>query len=134
VEQAGSLPFSKREYVMNYAANTQVQNAIGTPRTLEMQAISHITHQLVAANTPDADPLDRTRALNGNLKLWSMLVEDLSDPGNTLPDPIKGSYISLGMFAHRASLKALTAEADLAPLIRINVDVLEALNQQRLAA
>jgi flagellar protein FlaF len=115
---------------MSYAAYAKVQNAIETPRDLEIRAISHITHQLVAANTPEADPRDRTRALNGNIRLWSMLVEDLSDPGNALPDPIKGAYISLGMFAHRASLKALTGGGDLASLIRINVDVLEALNQQ----
>jgi flagellar biosynthesis regulator FlaF len=118
---------------MSYAAYAKVQNAIETPRDLEIRAISHITHQLVAVNMPEADPLDRTRALNGNIRLWSMLVEDLSDAGNALPDPVKGSYISLGLFAHRASIAALTEAADLAPLIRINVDVLEALDQQRMA-
>ena len=119
---------------MSYAAYAAVQNAVETPRDLEIRAISHITRQLVDANTPEADPLDRVRALNGNIRLWSMLVDDLSDPANALPDPVKGNYISLGLFAHRASLKALSHATDLSPLIRINTDVLEALDQQRQAA
>jgi flagellar biosynthesis regulator FlaF len=120
--------------MMSYAAYATVQNATETPRDLEMRAISHITHQLVEANKDDADPMDRARALNGNLRLWATLVEDLSDAGNALPDKIKGSYISLGLFSRRASLEALTAKSDLAPLIQINVDLLEALNTQRQAA
>ena len=119
---------------MSYVAYTAVQNAVETPRDLEIRAISHITRQLIEANTPEADPLDRTRALNGNMRLWSLLVEDLSSPGNALPDPVKANYISLGLFAHRASLKALSRAMDLSPLIQINTDVLEALDQQRQAA
>jgi flagellar biosynthesis regulator FlaF len=119
---------------MSYAAYATVQNAIETPRDLEVRAIAHITRQLIEVNTPEADPLDRTRALNGNMRLWSLLVEDLSAPGNALPDPIKANYISLGLFAHRASMKALSRAMDLSPLIQINTDVLEALDQQRQAA
>jgi len=119
---------------MSYAAYASVQNAVETPRDLEIRAISHITHQLVEANKPEAEPIDRARALNGNLRLWSMLVQDLADPANALPDAIKGRYISLGLFARRVSLNALTAQSDLSALIRINTDVLDALNHQRQAA
>jgi flagellar biosynthesis regulator FlaF len=119
---------------MSYTAYATTQNAIETPRDLEIRAISHITRQLIEANTPEAAPLARTRALNGNIRLWALLIEDLADPGNALPDPIKGSYISLGLFAHRASLKALSRATDLSPLIQLNTDVLDALDQQRMAA
>ncbi len=119
---------------MSYAAYAGVQNAVETPRDLEIRAISHITSQLVQANTPDAEPMTRVRALNGNLRLWSLLMEYLSDPANALPDTLKASYISLGMFAHRTSLAALTSATDLSGLIRINTDVLDALDHQRLAA
>jgi flagellar protein FlaF len=119
---------------MSYTAYAATQNAVETLRDLEFRAIAHITRQLIDANTPEGDPLHRTRALNGNLRLWSLLVEDLSAPGNALPDAIKANYISLGLFAHRASLKALSRAMDLSPLIQINTDVLEALDQQRQAA
>jgi flagellar protein FlaF len=116
---------------MTYAAYAGVQNAIESARDLEIRAISHITRQLIEANHSGVEPLTRTRALNGNIRLWSLLMQDLHSPGNALPDVIKARYISLGLFARRNSLKAIQNEADLAPLIRLNTDVLEALDRQR---
>jgi flagellar protein FlaF len=119
---------------MSYAAYAGAQNASENARDLEIRTISHITRQLVDANTRDAEPQSRIRALNGNVRLWSLLIEDLSDPGNALPDALKGSYISLGIFARRASLGALTETSDLSTLIKINTDVLDALDHQRQAS
>jgi flagellar protein FlaF len=118
---------------MGYGAYAEIQKATETPRDLESRAISHITHQLKSANAPDANPLDRIRALNGNMRLWSLLIEDLSGENNALPEALRARYISLGLFAHRASQAALSSRVDLSGLIRINTDVLDALNQQRMA-
>lgn len=118
---------------MSYAAYAGAQKASETPRDLEMRAVSHVTRQLVNANEPSTDPMSRIRALNNNIKLWSTLIEDLSEPGNALPDGLKASYISLGLFARRTSLAALSGGIDLSTLIRLNVDVLEALDHQRTA-
>jgi flagellar biosynthesis regulator FlaF len=119
---------------MSYAAYAGIQKATESPRDLEIRTISHITHQLAEANVPDVDPMTRVRALNGNIRLWTLLVEYLSDPANALPAPIKASYISLGLFARRASLAALSTTTDLSTLIRINTDVLDALDYQRQAS
>ena len=119
---------------MSYAAYAGVQNAAESARDLEIRAISHITRQLIEANHQGVAPLTRTRALNGNIRLWSLLMQDLQKPGNALPEIVKARYISLGLFARRTSLKAIRNASDLAPLIRINTDVLEALDRQRQAA
>jgi flagellar protein FlaF len=119
---------------MSYAAYAGAQQAAETPRDLEIRAISHITSQLLDANKPDAEPMSRIRALNGNVRLWSLLTEYLSDPANALPDSIKASYISLGVFARRTSVAALTTSTDLSTLIGLNTDVLEALDHQRQAS
>ena len=118
---------------MSYAAYAGVQKSTESSRDLEIRAISFTTQQLAQANKPDAEPLDRIRALNGNIRLWGMLVEDLSDPGNALPEPIKANYISLGLYVRRASLTALSkaTATDLTTLISINTDVLDALDYQR---
>ena len=118
---------------MSYAAYAGVQQANETARDLEIRAISHITRQLTDANTPDAKPMDRIRALNGNIRLWSLLIADLYEPGNSLPDTLKATYISLGLFARRVSMAALTSAMDLSTLIRLNTDILDALHQQRQA-
>lgn len=119
---------------MSYAAYANTQNATETPRDLEFRAISHVTRRLGEANTPDGDPMARIRALNGNTQMWSLLVADLSGPANMLPDTIKAGYISLGWYARRASLAAMSNKADLSTLISINTDVLEALERQRAKA
>jgi len=119
---------------MSYAAYANVQKATETARDIEIRAVSHVTKRLAEVNEPDAAPLERVLALNDNIKLWNMLIEDLEDPGNALPDVLKASYISIGMFARRSSLAALSQDTNLATLIDINIDVLEALNSQRLAA
>lgn len=119
---------------MSYAAYAEVQHAAETPRDLEIRTISHVTRDLAAANKPDVDPMTRIRALNGNIRLWSTLIEDLSDPANALPAKIKANYVSLGLFARRASLAALTTPAELSTLIQINTDVLDALDHQRQAS
>jgi flagellar protein FlaF len=115
---------------MSYTAYAGVQKASETPRELEIRAVSFITRQLSEANRADADRMTRIRALNGNAKLWSMLIADLSNPDNALPDTLKASYISIGLFAKRASVAALFGNTDLSPLIQINTDLLEALNYQ----
>lgn len=116
---------------MSYAAYAGVQKASESGRDLEIRAISHITRQLIEANTPQVDRMTRIRALNGNVRLWSLLMQDLHHPDNALPDALKARYVSLGLFARRTSLKALSNTSDLGPLIRINTDVLEALDRQR---
>ena len=119
---------------MSYAAYASTQKAIEGPRDLEIRAISHITGKLAAANDPGVEALDRIRALNGNIRLWSLLTQDLADPGNALPAQVKANYLSIGAFAKRASVAALTTKTDLSTLIQINTDVLEALESQRRAA
>jgi flagellar protein FlaF len=119
---------------MSYAAYAGAQKASESPRDLEISAISYITRQMTEANQPDAAPMTRIRALNGNVRLWSLLMNDLSQPENALPETIKASYISLGIYARRTSVAALSSQADLAPLIAINTDVLEALDHQRQAS
>jgi flagellar protein FlaF len=118
---------------MSYAAYAGAQQAAETPRDLEIRAISYITHQLTEANRPDADAIGRIRALNGNVRLWSLLISDLSGPDNGLPEAVKTSYIQLGFFARRASVAALLPGTDLSTLIRINTDILDALDHQRMA-
>lgn len=116
---------------MSYAIYAGIQRANESARDLEFRAISHITRQMTEANRPGADPVARIRALNGNIRLWSLLMADLAGPDNALPEVIRGNYIALGRFARRASVAALPDNSSLDTLISINTDVLDALSRQR---
>ena len=115
---------------MSYSTYAKIQSANESGRDLEIRAISHITRQLADANAPGTEPMTRIRALNGNIQLWTLLMQDLNDPGNALPAPIKARYVSIGLYARRASMTALSKATDLTTLIRINTDVLDALDYQ----
>ena len=116
---------------MSYAAYAGVQQASEAPRDLEIRAIAHVTRQLTEADQPGAELMSRIRALNANAKLWGLLIDDLSNPDNGLPDGLKARYMSLGLFARRLSLHLMTAPGGLATLVQLNTDVLDALGHQR---
>lgn len=119
---------------MSYDAYAATQKAAEAPRDLEIRAIAHVTRQISEADKPGVDTMTRIRALNANSKLWGLIMRDLSNPDNALPDVLKARYISLGMFARRRSLQAMTDQSDLSTLIQLNTDVLEALDYQRQAS
>ena len=116
---------------MSYQSYAAQEKASESPRDLEIRAISFVTRQLMEANTAGADLMARIRALNANMRLWAIMVEDLSQPDNALPAAIKARYISLGSFAKRHSVASLMDGSDMSGLIQINTDVLEALEYQR---
>jgi flagellar protein FlaF len=116
---------------MSHNAYAMTQQATEAPRDLEIRAIAFVTRQLTAANQPDAELITRIRALNVNMQMWTLLVDDLSQPDNALPEVLKARYISLGLFAKRRSLAALMDRSDLSVLIQLNTDVLDALEYQR---
>jgi flagellar protein FlaF len=119
---------------MSYNAYATVQQATEAPRDLEIRAVAFVTRQLTAANQPGAELMTRIRALNANMQMWTLLVDDLSQPDNALPEAIKARYISIGLFAKRHSLASLMDGSDLSVLIQLNTDILDALEYQRQSA
>ena len=118
---------------MSYQAYARLQKATEAPRDLEIRAISFVTSQLIEADAPGADAMTRIRALNANMKLWSILVQDLESAGNGLPHAIKVRYVSIGHFVRRRCMAALMDQGGLADLVGFNTDILDALNYQRQA-
>ena len=79
---------------MSYNAYAMTQQATEAPRDLEIRAIAFVTRQLTAANQPDAELITRIRALNANMQMWTLLVDDLSQPDNALPEVLKARLSS----------------------------------------
>jgi flagellar protein FlaF len=115
---------------MTYAAYSQVQQASESPRDLEIRAVADITRRLENANKPDANPIERVKALYWNNRMWTIFIRDLAEPTNKLPEKLRGSYISLGLFVQRHCAAAMAGNRDISALITINRDLLEALDQQ----
>jgi flagellar biosynthesis activator protein FlaF len=49
----------------------------------------------------NAPRIQQVRALADNRRLWMMVTDLMRDPGNSLPEPLKASIISLGASVQR---------------------------------
>ena len=107
-----------------YAAQ---QNAAASPREVELRAFRYVNGLLAAATDLSA----RARALHKTHMLWSLLIDDLAQPGNALPPDLKGRLISLGLWAQREAASRLDDAASLEPLLALHRDMIAGLEAQQ---
>ncbi|MEL6582739.1 MAG: flagellar biosynthesis regulator FlaF [Pseudomonadota bacterium] len=110
---------------------------LNTPRALEYTAFSHTTSALSRAQNPTSHPstpVDRTaqcaqrlEALHRNLMLWTVIFAAVTDPGNQLPRALCGQIAELAQFVAKYTEQARKTDADLEPLIDINVAIMRGL-------
>jgi flagellar protein FlaF len=110
--------------LLRYAAQ---QNAAASPREVELRAFRYVNGLLAAA----ADLPARARALHKTHQLWSLLIVDLSQPGNALPADLRGRLVSLGLWAQREAAARLDDQGSLEPLIALHRDMIEGLEAQQ---
>lgn len=108
-----------------YRKNLSVTDA---PHQTEFRAFAHVIHALRSAESGDA--ATRTRALYETHKLWSVLVSDLAEDGNGLPNDLKAQLISIGLWACKYSMSAMSSDLPLEPLIAVNTNIAQGLSDQ----
>jgi len=109
--------------ITRYAAQ---QNAAATPREIELRAFRYVNGLLAAA----ADVPSRAAALHKAHQLWSLLLSDLTLPGNALPADLKGRLVSLGLWAQRETSARLDDRGSLAGLLELHRDMIAGLEAQ----
>lgn len=103
------------------------QNAAASPREVELRAFRYVNGLLATATDVPA----RAKALHKTHQLWSLLISDLSQPGNALPPDLKGRLISLGLWAQREAASRLGDAASLEALIALHRDMIAGLEAQQ---
>ena len=109
--------------ITRYAAQ---QNAAATPREIELRAFRYVNGLLTAA----VDVPSRAAALHKTHQLWSLLLSDLTLPGNALPADLKGKLVSLSLWAQREAAARLDDGGSLAPLLELHRDMIAGLEAQ----
>lgn len=94
------------------------------PRDIEYAAFSHVTRQLKAAQR---GRLPAPAAVYNNTALWTALATDLADTGNSLPDQLKASLLSLSIFSIRHGQAVAAGRATVDALIDVNLAIMKAL-------
>lgn len=88
-------------YQFSYAEVSQESAA--TARDREREAMDHAIAALTRAEAAGPRSREATEAIYVTRNLWAMLVEDLAEPGNGLPEELRASLISIGLWIMRES-------------------------------
>jgi len=103
------------------AAYAQTQTRALSGRPLESEALAKAARLLESARTRPGDPGALGEALDYNLKLWTVFQADLAEPGNPLPDNLKGELLSLSLFMDKSAARLLAGYDE--DVLRAMIDV-----------
>ena len=95
------------------------------PREQEADVFRRVTGALRAAR--GGTPIEQTKALADNTRLWMMIGDLLRDPANALPPSLRASVVSVGQAVQREMRQA---KPDFAFLITVNEDITAGLSGQ----
>ena len=108
-----------------YAATAQ---AVKTPRNIEFAVLARVTKNLQnGAKNRAKDFPGFVKALDQNRQMWDIFAQDLLDPENKLPDPLKVQILGLAEFTRKQTQQVLTQKAAVKPLLEINAALLRGL-------
>jgi flagellar biosynthesis activator protein FlaF len=83
-------------YQFSYAEVAQESGA--NARDRERQALGHAIALLERAEEAGPRSREAVEAIYVTRNLWSILVEDLANPENALPDELRANLISIGLW------------------------------------
>jgi flagellar protein FlaF len=96
-------------------------------RGIEYRVFAERTAALEDAIRPDAPAATRVLALHDNRAFWNLLACDLASETNGLSDLLRANLLSLAIWVHRETSRAMHEGAPLNDLIGINRIVMQGL-------
>lgn len=98
-----------------------------TDKSLEYDVVARVTSGLRAASS-DVENFGLTaRAVDENRRMWSLIASSVGDSDNQYPPELKAQLFYLYEFTLLHSRKILQGEADVHPLVDINLSILRGL-------
>jgi flagellar protein FlaF len=99
-----------------------------SPRDAEAAILARITARMAAAGAggPTGFP-QLAQALSDNRRFWTAAATDLAGPGNTLPEALRASLLSLAAFTISHTSQVLGGDAGVEALVEINRAVIRGL-------
>lgn len=112
----------------------QAFNAYASPsaatksdRSLEYDVVARATSNLKAASSQTSAFSALAQAVDENRRMWSLIASSVGDSENRFPPELKAQLFYLYEFTLLHSRKILRGEADIHPLVDINMSILRGL-------
>lgn len=121
----------------NYSqmAYSNANLGIKSDRAIEYELIARITKRMREANAklPYSFP-DLAAALDENRRLWTIFAVDVAAKDNKLPSELRTMITELANFTLTHTQRVLAKDADIAPLVDINLAIMKGLSQHEVSA
>ena len=115
--------------MFEFAYNDIIDESPKAMRAQEKMALDRVILLLREAQAAGPGAMSKVNALYQLRRLWSVFLEDLSNPDNALPERLRAGIISIGIWVNREIDRLMTgASSDLSPLIEINEIIRDGLN------
>lgn len=108
----------------SYASPTRSTASL---RGVEYQAFARVTRDLSEYRLDESQFAQFAKALNDNLRLWTVLGVDVAREGNALPAELRSKIFYLFEFTHQHTQKVMRGEAEVDVLLDINKAVMRGL-------
>ena len=103
-------------------------------RDTEYRAFARVTRQLAGASANDTDFPALVKSLHENLRLWTVLAEDIASSGNDLPPKLRAQLFYLYEFSRNQSQKILAGDATTEVLVEVNTAIMRGLRSNKAGA
>jgi flagellar biosynthesis activator protein FlaF len=120
--------------MMAQSAYKQNVREIRSDRANEYEALSQITARMKRASAAANTYADLVSAMHDNRRLWTALAQDVAGESNGLPRELRAKLVYLYEFISLHTGRILKGDAEVGPLIDINLAVMRGLMPERAAA
>ena len=102
--------------------------ALRTPRSLEYDAIAHVTRRMKQAQSKgDQDFPGLVAALEKNRKLWQIFATEVASQKNGLAPALRAQVFFLAEFTFAHTREVLKRRTDITDLIEVNTAIMRGL-------
>lgn len=119
---------------MSINAYRAIQKTAENPRAMERRLISEITGEMIAAHNKHLKGAALMDSLHRNREMWAAFSDACLASGNGLPDGLRASIVSIGMWVGRYTSDVATGRGDVQDLIEVNKSIMEGLASMKQAA
>ncbi|OHT21484.1 MULTISPECIES: flagellar biosynthesis regulator FlaF [Edaphosphingomonas] len=113
---------------MSLNAYHRAQSIVATPRATEHRLMSQITGALIEARDAGLSGAALMPTLHRNREVWTHLATICGLPGNQLPDTLRASIISIGLWVDRYTSDVAAGRDSIEDLITVNRAIIEGLS------
>lgn len=112
---------------MSLHAYQRARTMIESPRATECRLMTQITGDMMSARDAGLTGGALMPVLHRNREVWETFASACRAPGNQLPDALRASIISIGLWVDRFTSDVVAGRDSIDELINVNRSIVEGL-------